>query len=226
MSMKLELLHRLYGTTQLYRSWASLQPLLRPLLPTAGTGLCIEGYPRSGNTFGVLSFEKVQPMRIRLSHHLHAEGQVLWACRRGIPVIILLRNPVDAIASLVLRHPEYSDELAARRYVAFYDLVSRVLDRVVISRFQSTVAGLGSAVLAANEKFGTSFVVPADVDDAGIFRQIDNLNVSREHAAMTKIARPDSSKEAPLIEIKQRLESSDHLAESFEMWRRLDAVAV
>jgi len=67
------------------------------------TELVIEGFARSGNTFAVAAFSLAQPRPVRLAHHLHAPAQVLLAARMGIPCIVLVRDPVDAVASRLIR---------------------------------------------------------------------------------------------------------------------------
>jgi hypothetical protein len=224
--MKLELLDALYGSTHGYRTWACLNGRLRRLMPRKDTQICIEGYPRCGNTFGVLAFQKAQRREVRVSHHLHAESQVRWACAQRIPVILLLRDPADAIASLVLRHPEYTLERAAARYVKFHSAVAGLKDRLVVSRFESTVAGLASATRAVNDRFGTDFDIPVDIRDEEIFDEIDRLNQASESGNLAQIARPEAAKARPLLELKERLHSSPSLPQARDLWNQLLAVSV
>ncbi|MEW6059376.1 MAG: hypothetical protein AB1551_04425, partial [Actinomycetota bacterium] len=71
-----------------------------PLGPS--TDLVIEGYPRSANTLAVSAISAAQPGPIRIAHHLHAPGHVIAAIRRGVPVLVLVREPEEAVIGLTL----------------------------------------------------------------------------------------------------------------------------
>src|SRR5207247_8264431 len=49
---------------------------------TAETEICIEGFPRSGNTFAVIAFQQAQTRTVSIAHHVHAPGSVIGAARR------------------------------------------------------------------------------------------------------------------------------------------------
>ena len=82
------------------------------------TQLVIEGFPRSGNTFSVIAFEHAQREAVRIAHHLHVPAQIIRAARWQIPSIVLIRDPVDAVASLLIRHPAMSASRALVYYVS------------------------------------------------------------------------------------------------------------
>ena len=65
------------------------------------TQICIEGFPRSGNTYSVSAF-KLANKGIKISHHLHVPAQVLLAVQYQIPTIVVIRNPLDAVTSLLI----------------------------------------------------------------------------------------------------------------------------
>ena len=69
------------------------------------TDIVIEGFPRSANTFAVTAFELAQERPVTVAHHLHAAAHVVRAAQAGVPVIVLVRAPEDAIASVVARKP-------------------------------------------------------------------------------------------------------------------------
>ena len=62
-------------------------PRTRPdLMVRRGTEICIEGFPRSGNTFAVYAFELWNPGS-QVAHHLHAPGQFVRALRLSVPCV-------------------------------------------------------------------------------------------------------------------------------------------
>lgn len=85
------------------------------------TEIVIEGFPRSANTFAVVASTQAQGARpIRIAHHLHAEAQVLAGVERKLPVIVLIRQPEDAIRSLKIAFPDQDENRMLRLYLRFY----------------------------------------------------------------------------------------------------------
>lgn len=62
------------------------------------TDLVIEGFPRSGNTFSRKLVELAFP-EVNLASHVHAVAALKSALFYKKPTILLLRNPVDCVAS-------------------------------------------------------------------------------------------------------------------------------
>jgi len=85
------------------------------------TELVIEGFPLSANTFAVVAFELSQKKKVKTAHHLHNPGQVCEAARLGIPAVVLIRRPLDAIASFLVRDPSYDVASAIQKYCRFYE---------------------------------------------------------------------------------------------------------
>src|SRR5437773_4880663 len=70
------------------------------------TEIVIEGFPRSATSFAVAAFQMAQDHTVDIAHHTHSPSQVIEAVRRGIPTLLLVREPEDAILSHVVRRPE------------------------------------------------------------------------------------------------------------------------
>lgn len=121
------------------------------------TDVVIEGFPRSANTFAVVAFRLAQDRPFRIAHHLHAPAQVLQGVRYGIPVLVLIRDPVDAVRSFILRKPEIGPRQAFRTYIDFYRRCTSVLDHVCIAPFEQVTRDFGEVIGWANAKFRTAF---------------------------------------------------------------------
>jgi hypothetical protein len=80
-------------------------PMFRPrsafndLLVTRSSDLCIEDFPRSGNSFAVGAVEHAQSKPIQIAHHTHVPANAMRACEWGIPTLVLLRKPKAAVIS-------------------------------------------------------------------------------------------------------------------------------
>src|SRR2546421_9409717 len=92
-----------------------------PNVVSHDTELVIEGFPRTANTFTVFAFQMAQAAPVRVAHHLHAPAQVIFAARRGIPVLVLVRPPEDAVLSLASWSPYVSLGQALAAYARFYE---------------------------------------------------------------------------------------------------------
>ncbi|GIW56600.1 MAG: hypothetical protein KatS3mg082_3004 [Nitrospiraceae bacterium] len=134
-----------------------LHPRQRSYVVSRRTEVVIEGYPRSANTFAVAAFSMAQPRVVRIAHHLHIPAQILRAAALGIPVIVLIRDPVEAAASLLVREPHITASLALKSYIAFYSRVYDVRDHYVTATFREVTTDFGSVIERLNAKFGTTF---------------------------------------------------------------------
>jgi hypothetical protein len=121
------------------------------------TEVCIEGYPRSANTFAFHGFKLRNP-DLRIAHHLHAPMQVVRAVDLGVPCAALIRPPLDAISSLLIfRGGRLSPGLAIRAYEDFYARVADVRERVALCHFDDVRADPAFVARELNGVFRTAF---------------------------------------------------------------------
>ena len=152
----------------------------RALVLDRHTELVIEGFPRSGNTFAVLAFQLAQQREVAIAHHLHHPAQVLRGARRGVAVVVLIRDPEAAVRSLALRRPDVPLKTLLRQYVDFYSVLDSVRERVVVATFEEVTGDFGAVTARVNARFGTDYGcfehTPENVDR--VFAQIDHINRS------------------------------------------------
>lgn len=138
----------LYSLVQLLRG--------RPYsIVTNRTVMCLEGYPRSANTFslnlvrGALVkhfpvFFATHAERLA-AHHSHRIATVKAAQHYGIPTLVLLRSPNDAIPSRVVREAtdinQEKERIIGRALKEYLDFYSYVIncDETNIIRFETVV---------------------------------------------------------------------------------------
>lgn len=119
--------------------------------------VCIEGFPRSGNTFALMAFERWNP-GAQIAHHLHLPGQLIGALRYGVPAILLVREPEEAVASLlVFTRWTLSPTAALSGYLSFHRALLPVVDRLAICSFEDLVQEPQLMVERARERFGAPF---------------------------------------------------------------------
>jgi hypothetical protein len=98
-----------------------------------------------------------QPGPVHIAHHLHAPAHVIAAIQAGLPTLVLIREPEDAILEFVIRKPALTIAQAIRGYLRFYTPLLRGKERFVVGRFDEVTTDLGRVIRRVNERFGTSF---------------------------------------------------------------------
>ncbi|MFA5938160.1 MAG: hypothetical protein WC809_02295 [Sinimarinibacterium sp.] len=186
----------------------------RHLLLRDNTQLVLEGYPRSGNSFALRAFQQVNP-GVPVAHHMHAQSQVIEAVERGLPAIVLVREPSGAVPSLVIRHPHIGLRMALLSYAQFHEDIHPYRHGFVLAHFENVTRDFGAVINAANRKFGTSF---ASFDHSQgnverIFSQMDEANAKFYGAFKT------THVPRPVAERSEKKQAID-LSEEPEMLRR------
>ena len=171
-----------------------------------GTRIVIEGYPRCGNTFGVVAFQLAQGTPVEAAHHLHAEAQVIRAAALGLPTILLTRDPAEAVVSNATSFG-YPLKTALRDYVVFYRRVLPHLGRVVVADFRDVTGDFGAVIGRVNAQFSTDFATFDHTDEAveRCFAVIDEFYRRTAPEPNRTVARPS----------RQRQSGKDHLRAEF-----------
>jgi hypothetical protein len=153
-----------FATRQSVGARAGTLPLLR-FAPAPYTrvmverhhDLCIDGMPRSANTFGGWAFLDQNP-GAQLAHHQCLPGQILRAVKLGVPCVALVRDPLPNLTSLVIAaENDLSHDLAFWAWIDYYERVASVRDRIVVCTFEEVLDDPAVMSRRSNEKFGTSF---------------------------------------------------------------------
>jgi len=184
-----------------------LNAKFRHLVVRRDTELVIEGFPRCANTFAVVAFEKAQSRPVTIAHHLHAQAQIANAIDWHIPVLVLVREPFGAVASLLVRHPNISENQAMEQYERFYGFVQENKRHVVIADFHNIAIEYSAVILRINSHFGTSFAPywNSASNDADVFAAIDRFNLAKEHGNAMQLARPSVLKAQKKEVVLERL---------------------
>ncbi|MGI8804978.1 MAG: hypothetical protein ACR2IN_04710 [Thermoleophilaceae bacterium] len=176
-------------------------------LVTRRTDVCIEGFPRSANTYTVLAFRQWNP-GLRVAHHMHAVFQVRRAVKLGVPCCVLVREPLDAVASTVLMDRErVSDDACFESYVRFHRGLEPLRNGVVVCDFEELVADPSVAVERLNERFGTAFAsVPMTrADEASTLAEVRRRRRPAAGLPDYLTPAPSPEKERRKAELRERL---------------------
>lgn len=139
------------------RLYCRLRPGFSANLVGPSTRIVIEGYPRSANSYAVRAFLLANGDDTPLAHHLHSPVNIEEGVARALPVVLLVRAPVDATASLLLRAPAMPPRVAVERYIRFHRRLLPLLGSVVVAPYEVVISDFGAVVDEVNRRFGTTF---------------------------------------------------------------------
>lgn len=188
-----------------------------PEVISSETQLVIDGYTRAGTTFAVYAFQLAQPEPVRLAHHLHAPAQVIEAARKGIPALVLIRDPQATILSQLVREPEVEFRDALLAYSRFYSRLLPYRGHFVVGDFEDVTRDFGAVIRRLNARFGTSFEEFVHTDASE--RQC--LELMRERASLSRILLGFESGVVSLAEVRseqERLAQQPMEAGAREAW--------
>jgi hypothetical protein len=195
---------------------------------TASTELVVEGFPRCGNTFAVAAIALAQPREIVISSHVHVPAQVKLAVARHVPTLVVIRDPLDAVASLLVAAPHVRPAAALREFEHHYMELLPWRYGVVVATFEELTADMGVVVDAINARFQTSFTRFEHTADnvAQAFQSVDarfeQVHGHRERA----LPRPAAVRSTGLAEARRRLDAPEleaDVAAAQAVYRRFTA---
>lgn len=200
-------------TTLSTQKWAlplfGLRSSNRSLIINKQTDIVIEGYPRCANTYTVVAFKQAQVGDISVAHHLHVPSQIMLASSWGIPALLLIRKPLDAIVSLKIRHPELDTRRCIRDYISFYESLTNVMKYPVIADFDDVTNDLAQVIHDINIRFGSEFseFTQSEAAVRKVFKEIDTIRKAAGRS-LAQIATPNKQKNAKKQEISKAVENA------------------
>ena len=141
--------------------------LLSPRSISLKTILTIDGFPRSANTFSFYHIISFIP-GVLIAHHRHTWQQIFLSCLLGKPTFVLIRNPQDAVSSLITKKQYYTPFIAYLEYLVFY------FPLLLFSGYQVIPFQLAIDPLLLRQYF-----ISQNCLSPSLFTQLDDENVSR-----------------------------------------------
>lgn len=180
-------------------------PKKRNLLVDSDSDIVIEGFPRSANTFSVVALNYSHSNNLKIAHHTHVPATVIKGVSLEIPILILIRNPKDAIASLVLREPNISISQAINSYINFYQEIYNYRKNFIVADFEEIINNYANVIVRINNKFQTEFIssTPRGINLENIFELIGSFE-----KVETKCSRPSDFRKKLKIKIIEELKKS------------------
>jgi len=211
----------------LYLTLCRIRPKTRQITVFKDTEIVIEGFPRSANTFAVAAFTFAQGRPVKIARHLHAPAQVIAAVRRGIPCVVVIRKPRDAVLSQLVRAPHVSAEQALKDYIRFYRSIAPYRDKFVVGRFEEVTTDFGEVIRRVNARFGANFKLFKHTDEnlQKVFHMVEEMDKQDTGLREVKeetVARPSAYREKLKKRAEAKLETPKArrlLLEAVEVYR-------
>lgn len=200
----------------IFRYTYGLRPAYVRLAVSKKTQLVIEGFPRSANTFAVVAMNESNPY-VDIAHHLHVPAQIIQAVQWNIPTLVLIRDPKNAVASMVLREPEMSVLQGLKNYIFFYESIQSYKSGYIVAIFEDVIRDYSQIINSLNMRFSTNFqlFLHTNTSQNKVFDTIETFD-----ANFLKASRPNNNRTKLKIEIIEGMEHeySHFLARAQEIY--------
>jgi hypothetical protein len=124
------------------------------------------------------------------------------------PVLVLIRDPVETVLSVLIREPAVTPPQVMGNWIRFYRTAEIVRGHILVATFEDVTTDFGSVIDRLNERFETSF---ARFDHSRenverCFERIERRNRSMySRLVESKIARPSFSRDVAKESLRPRL---------------------
>ena len=160
------------------------------------TQVCIEGFPRSANSYAVVAF-RLANSGIKIAHHLHVPAQLLQAHRLGIPSVLLIRKPEEAIASFLVFQRSENADLYLKAYIRFHKALRPIRSQLVVADFEVAIKNMNAVIQALNETYRKdfNFLRNQAEQENEIFAKLKQVNDQFFAGQKNKSMYPDESRQ-------------------------------
>ncbi len=233
MEVRRYLRDRLYYTQSLlggspfyYRLFARGYPF-NQMAVSGQTGVVIEGFPRSANSYAVVAFKLVNP-EVPIGHHLHVPIQLMQACRFEIPAVLVLRAPEEAVASFMVFQGSFNADIYLKTYIRFHKLLQPCLEQIVVVSFETVISDINRMITALNQKYDKQFMlINSPTDREGeIFEKLKKVNARFFGNAVSKSMYPDQSRARMKVLAQRKVLQSPWLVEARNLYSQLNRNAI
>jgi hypothetical protein len=212
----------------IFRPIAHLRENAKRRVVRRDSDIVIEGFWRCGNHFALYAFMVAQQRPVSVAHHYHAPAQLMLAARWGVPAVLLIREPVEAVASTTVFLQQTDPRPLLKFYNSFHERLGAYVDRLVVSDFPVTVGDFGAVIAAVNAKYGRDYKLFDGTPEQ--LAEVDRL-IREEHeqnmgAVATTLPLPSATKTKLKEQVLERLQQSDCAKLLADAHRLYDALKV
>ena len=202
-------------------SHPSLLPILWRLTPgglskaiTRNTQLVVEGFPRSGNTFFAESISYFLGPDFSIASHAHHIAQIRLAVARGIPCVVLVRHPVEVLASYLIAGPHARPKDVLREYATYHSQILRLVDEVQVVTFGQAINDFQRTMERVSSRWNLSLVPESftESDRERILERIDenHRRLFPKDPLERGVARPSRVRTELNVKVRRELSDPEH----------------
>lgn len=186
--------------------------------------LVLDGYPRSANSY-VYNFVARFLDGQRVVHHTHASATLEMARRFDVPTFVLVRDPVDAVTSNVIRSGGNVDYHEAH-YEQYHRSVLDDGDHVTVVPFETATQDPVRVLTLIERELGlpTSDPTPEDVAEAEAAIEAHLEHVAEDKYgddAEDKKAVPDADRDETKARVREQVASRRAAPELRSLYEQL-----
>jgi hypothetical protein len=147
---------------------------------------------------------------IKIAHHLHDLIQIERGLKYGLPIVVIIRKPIDAFVSYQLRSSGLKASTMLVMYESFYSRVLELADYIVILRYEDVIYKTDAVLARIHELLAVPEEDRRNISVSRVFDAVDqaerNLravggefairSADRDHGFATSVARPTVDKES------------------------------
>ena len=175
----------------------------------------VDGYPRSANTFMSKSLALLLP-DLKARSHSHSPFLPIAATKRGIPGVLVIREPADAIVSYVVM-TGHRFENALSFYEDFHRPLLKVADQIFVAHFSRITKSPNEVIAEFGEHFSMDLPPFEEGSSEAVFENIEKAYVAVAGSVnSTSVARPDAKRKERLTELRKELEGNKKLGKRLQ----------
>jgi hypothetical protein len=151
-----------------------------PCYAVPNANICIEGFPRSGNSFFVMAFQQWNP-GTTIAHHSHLASNAKYSVKQDKPTVILIREPAEAIASAIAwdgQDERVVPGVGLITYVVFYQSLRKYKQEILFLDFYEAINQPDKCIAKINQRFDTNFSAKEFTKDENI--RLRNVLVNQD----------------------------------------------
>lgn len=188
------------------------------LLCSKDSDLCVESYPSSANSF-LCRVLKYSNKDLNIGQHTHSIANIKIALKYNIPVITIIRDPLNAISSRVVRFDE-EIEKCIFEYIAFYEYVAAHLDDLVLLSFENVINNTSEAWQAIIEKTALNLIC-TDLEEASNYAFSTITSRAKELKRLKKASLPSEERENQKEKLKKRILQTSNFQKAEALYKRI-----
>lgn len=222
-----------FKSTSLYLSFLRTKAKYKDVLVSNDSLVVIEGFPRSANTFAYNLFEFIfdnhglNPKYI--AHHTHSSAQIIFANKYNIPSLVLIRDPLSAVRSLIIMQNLYANnyqfyaDFYLKMYISFYAKILPIQDDLLIVDFNDIINNYDLVISKFNSFYNYNYTIPDVSSDftTSILTKIKNNTLKSLDHDSKKLSIPSKEKSDFKSTLNPYIINSKYYSSSLDIYNKV-----